>query len=161
MAIQVDSLRCDLLEVKPSGRRRAVERSLIPPLHPVPGFLVDGGSTPSRLSISPPASSVLCIRSPFSIVLITRTRCRRRVWIHARSLRVDNLFSMSLHMHSKIQSFFLSSRDFGFGVALRRTTKSPSSIIGLIRGRRGIRVRRPSYSVCYLRGVLRRHPITR
>ena len=43
MAIKVNSLRRDPLEDDLSGRRRTVNHSLLPTLHPVTGFLVEEG----------------------------------------------------------------------------------------------------------------------
>ena len=67
---------------------------------------------------------------------------------------------MSLRVSSKIHAFFLASRALGLGMALRRATKSLSSLVRVVGGRRGICVRHPRYLVCSLRGALRRHPRT-
>ena len=144
----------------PSGRRRAVDHSLVPPLHPVPGFPVEGGCTPSSRYISSPASSVRRLLYPLSIALITRPRHRIRDWSLAGTQRAETLLSESLHVYSKIQEFFLDPRDFGLGMALYRAAKSPSYLVGVVRVRRGIRVLRPRYLVCSFRGALRRHPMT-
>ena len=43
MAIQRGPLRYDTLKVQLRGKKRAVVRGLVPPLHMVPYFSVDGG----------------------------------------------------------------------------------------------------------------------
>ena len=63
-------------------------------------------------------------------------------------------------MSENIHAFFLASRAFGLGMALHRAAKSLYSLVGVVRGRRGIRVRRSRYLMCYLRGALRRHTST-
>ena len=66
MEIQVESLRRDLLNGISSEQRRVVNRSLVPTLYPMPGFLVEGGGTlpVSSLSLFPiPLSSVSFILS--------------------------------------------------------------------------------------------------
>ena len=67
---------------------------------------------------------------------------------------------MIIHVSYKIHTFFLDSCDFGLEIALHRYLKSPSSLIEVVGGRRGSRVIRPRYLVCYFRGALRRHPRT-
>ena len=79
------------------------------------------------------------------------------VWSCAGSWRADTLLLMSLHVASNTQEFVLASLDFGSGIALRRAAKSLSSLVRVVRGRRGICVRRLRYSVCYLREALQRH----
>ena len=122
--------------------------------------LCRGSSAPNRLSIAYPASSVLSFLSSLRLVLIARPRRRRRVWFCADSRRAETLLLTSLHVSSKIHTFFLASRAFGLGIAPRRPTKSLSSLLGVVRGRRGSRVRRLRYSVCYLRVAMTRNPST-
>ena len=71
---------------------------------------------------------------------------------------MDNLLLMSLYVASNIQVLFLTSLAFGFGINICMTAKSIYSFVRVFRGQRGIRVRLPRYSVCYLRGGLHRHP---
>ena len=73
---------------------------------------------------------------------------------------MQRLSSTSLHVSADIHMFFLASQDLGFGTALRRAAKSPSSFVRVVGGRRGIRVRLPRYFVCYLKGLLQRHYMT-
>ena len=57
-------------------------------------------------------------------------------------------------MYANIQELFLASHDFGLGMDIRRSAKSTSSLVGVVGGQRGIRMRRLRYSVCSIRGVL-------
>ena len=113
-----------------------------------------GGSTPSSFSLTLPYSSAFCCQFPFRLALIAWPRHRRKVWLR----RAETLFLMSLHLSSKIQSFFLASCVFGFGVALWRAAKSLSFLVGEVGGQRWRRVLFLRYLLCFLRGVLRRHP---
>ena len=105
MAIQRNTLCRDLLESYPSRWRCAVNRGLVPPLHPVSGLLVEGGSASMSVSISPSTSSVLCRRSAFSIVLIMQTRPRVRYWSHAGSRRAETLLLTSLRCNEYLLLF--------------------------------------------------------
>ena len=51
---------------------------------------------------------------------------------------METLLSTSLHVASKIHVFFLASRAWGFGTALQRAAKIPSSLIGEVGGRKGV-----------------------
>ena len=57
-------------------------------------------------------------------------------------------------MASEIHAFSLASRAWVFGTALRRAAEIPSSVLGVIVGRRRSRLCFPSYLECYLRGAL-------
>ena len=160
MAIQCDTLRRDPLEGYPSGRRRAVNRGLVPLLHPAPGFLLWGGYASMRSSISPPASSVLLCRYGFRLALISRPRPCMMSWSCSRSFRAETFSLMSLHMDSDIQPFFLASLYFVLGISLRRAAKIPSSLIGLVGGHIWRRMLLPRYLVCSLMGAIRRQPRT-
>ena len=74
--------------------------------------------------------------------------------------RAETLSFTSLYVSTNIHTFFLASRTFGFGMALSVDANGPSSLLGVVRGRRGGRMRRPSYLVCSLSGALQRHPST-
>ena len=84
-----------------------------------------------------------------------------RDWYLAGSRHVETLLLTSLHMFAEICAFFLVSRAFGLGMDLSKAAKSPSYLVGVVRGRRGICVRHPRYLVCSLRGALQRHPRTK
>ena len=65
-----------------------------------------------------------------------------------------------LHVASKIQAFLLASFSLIFELSLRRSAKSQPSLVGVVRGLIGIRVRLPRYLVCSFMVVLRRQPKT-
>ena len=73
---------------------------------------------------------------------------------------METLSFTSLHVAARIHTFSLTSRGLGFGMALRRAAKSPSSLVRVVGGRRGGRLRLPRYSVYPLREALRKHPRT-
>ena len=75
-------------------------------------------------------------------------------WLLAVSWHAETLVSTSLYVSVNIHVFFIASRALVFGIACRRATKIPSSLVGVFRGQRRGRMRRPSYFVCYLRVVL-------
>ena len=107
-------------------------------------------------SISSSASSILCLRYDFRIALIVRLRLLKRDWTHSRSFRADTLVLTSLHTAYDIQALLLASIAFNFGIALRRSAKSLSSLIRVVGGRRGYLMCRPRYWECSLRVALRR-----
>ena len=143
-------ISCYVIEGNPRGQRRAVEHILITPLNLVPVLLVEGGggSAPSIRSISLPASSVHRYLYPLRLALIARPSHWMWSWSLAGSRSADNILLKILHVSSNIHAFFLASRALGLGMALRRATKSLSSIVGIVGGRRGKCVRLPRYSVC-------------
>ena len=57
----------------------------------------------------------------------------------------------SLHVAVKIQAFFHISHAFGFSIALYRTRKSSSSLVGVVRGHNWNRIFWRRYLVCSLR----------
>ena len=62
MGIQNDALRRDPLECYPIGQRHAVDRVLVSPIHPMPGFFVEGRvRSQDHLYLS---SRLLCPLSP-------------------------------------------------------------------------------------------------
>ena len=119
-----------------------------------------GGYDPSSVSTSLPASSARFHLSPLRLDAMVHTNLRMRAWYFAGSRRAETLLSTSLHMAFKIHTFYLASCAWGFGTALRRAAKIPSSLVRAVGGRRRIRLRPPRYFVCYLRGELRRNPRT-
>ena len=120
-----------------------------------------GESNPNSFSTSFPASSVRRLLSPFKLATIAWPNHRMCNWSLAGYRRAETLLSTSLHAASKIYAFFRASRALGFGTALCRAVKSPSSLVGVVGGRRGSRLRLPRYSECFLRGALRRQPSTK
>ena len=86
------------LKVNPIERRRVVKCSLIPPLYPVTGLLLEGCSTPSSCSFSFPSSSVHLCLSPLRFVLIARPRHQIRAWYIAGLRRAEILLSTILHV---------------------------------------------------------------
>ena len=144
LAIQSGTLRCDIIEGYLIRQQRAVEHSLVPPLHPAPSFLVGLWYKATSISISSPTSSILGRRSDFRLVLIARPRKRMRYFFCARSQCVETLVSTSLHVASNIQAFFLFSLALSFGISLHRAAKITSSLVGVVGvwiGRRVIRLR--------------------
>ena len=119
-----------------------------------------GGSSPSSRSISSPASSIHRLLSPLRLVLIERPRHRMRDWYLSRTWRAETLLSMSLRISAGVHAFLLASQAFGLGMVLRRAAESPSSLVGVVRGQRGVCMRRPSYLLYSLMGPLRKHPRT-
>ena len=107
--VEIHLLRCDFLKGYPSGRRSTVYHSPIPPLQLVPSFLVERGSNPSIVSTSAPASSALCLLSPFKLAPIAQTNLRIRDWSLAGYRRAETLSLTSLHVASGIHTFYLAS----------------------------------------------------
>ena len=62
-------------------------------------------------------------------------------WSRAGYWRVETLVSTNLHVADKIQELFHASRAFGFGISLLRAAKIMTSLIGVVRVRRGSRMR--------------------
>ena len=111
---------------------------------------MEGGSALSSRSISSPTSFVLGLLPPFRLTL-------KRVWFRDGPQRAETLLSMSLHMSANIHKFFLASRAFGLGMALRRAAKNISSLFEVVGERMGIFVHRPRYLVCSLRRSMWRY----
>ena len=84
-----------------------------------------------------------------------------REWSLVGSRRAETLLSTSLHMVSDIHTFFRASLNLGFKTALRRSAKSPSSLVGVVRGWRGDCLILLRYLEYFLRSALRRHPRTK
>ena len=63
-------------------------------------------------------------------------------WSRAGSRHAETIMLMSLHVAVKIQAFSRASRAFGFANILRRSAKILPSLVGVVSGQRGIRVRR-------------------
>ena len=82
-------------------------------------------------------------------------------WSLAGSWRAETLPLTSLHVAANIHAFFLASWSLGFGMALLRAAKSPSYLVGVVRGRRESRLCLLMYLVCSAMEALRRHPRTR
>ena len=122
---------------------------------------MEGTTAPSSCSIASPDSSIHCCMSSLRIAFIVRPSLRMWEWSHSGSRSVENLLSTSLHVSIKIHTFFLGSWALGLGMALCRPKKSPSYLIRVVGGQRGIHVFLPRYLVCYLRGALRMHPRTK
>ena len=74
--------------------------------------------------------------------------------------RTENLSSTSIHVSSEIQLFILLFLACGFGTALLRDAKVPSSLVGLTGGQSGSFLHPERYLVCSLSGALLRHPNT-
>ena len=119
------------------------------------------GVPPSSFYISPRASSILLLQSPVRITFSLRPRRCRKFWLRTRSRCAETLSSMSLHVSSKIQAFFLASHVFVFGIDFRKAANITPSLVEVVRSLRRGRVHRPSYSMCSLRGALKRHHRTR
>ena len=81
-------------------------------------------------------------------------------WYQSGSRSVENLLSMSVHVASDIQVFFLASLAFGFGITLHMAEKIPYFLVGWLMGQRGRHMQLPRYSLSSFRGVLRRQPRT-
>ena len=99
-----------------------------------------GGCDPSSVCTSAPASSAHRLLSPFKLAAIARPNLQIRDWYFVGSWRAETLFLTSLHVDSEIHAFLLASCDWGFGTALRRAAKIPSSFIEAVGGRRGSRL---------------------
>ena len=128
---------------------------------------MEGGvNSHSSRYISFPASSVRRRLSSLRITFIAQPSIRMWAWYLAGSWSTENLSSKSLHVYANTHAFFLASLAYlaslalGLEMDLLRAAKITSSLVGMVRGRRGICVRLSMYSVCYLRGALRRHPRT-
>ena len=61
-------------------------------------------------------------------------------------------------MPNKIHEFLLNYFALVFGIVCYRASKILSSLVGVDRGQRGIRVLRLRYFVCYLRVSLWKYP---
>ena len=120
-----------------------------------------GGSNPISFSTSLPASSDLYILSLFKIDTIARPNLQKRDCSFTGYWRVETLFSASLNTASDIHMFSLASQARGFGTALRRAAKIPSSLVGVVGGWRWSRLRLPNYLAFSLREALRRQPRTK
>ena len=121
----------DPLQVYLIGWRPAVGCGLVPPLHMVTCFLMEGGSKSRSASILPPDASACRCRSAFKLGFILWIRRRISPWSRTGYRRVDTFVSMRLHVSAKIHVFLLASRALGFGVARRRAAKSLSSLVGV------------------------------
>ena len=103
--------------------------------------LLRGGSAPSNRYTSSSASSFRCRLSSFSLAFIPRPSLLMWAWSLVGSRRAETLLLTSLHVAADIQAFFLASKDLGFVVALRRSTKSPYSLVRVVGVHRGSRMR--------------------
>ena len=68
---------------------------------------------------------------------MARPNLRMSAWSLAGSRRVETLLLTSLHVVAKIHAFSPASLALGFSTALRRSAKSTSSLVGVVRGWRG------------------------
>ena len=135
--MQRDPLFCDPLVSESSGRGRAAGHNLVPPLHMVPHFLVEGGSEVISSSYFPLAVCTLRRQSAFKISAIWRLRCWRSPWLRVGYWRINNFVLTSLHVSTNIHGFFFYPYALGLGIVLRRYTKSQSffvTVVGLQRG---------------------------
>ena len=108
VVMQCDLLCHDPLDIESSGQRHTAGHDLLPPLHLVPCFLVEGGGAEiRRSSIFPPAVSTHHLWSAFKLALIWRLRHCRRPWLRAGSM--ETLVSKILHVSAKIHMFLLAS----------------------------------------------------
>ena len=127
---------------------------LVTSLHPVPCFIVEGGSDVRRESILPLSVSAIRLRSAFGLDAIWFLRRRMRPWWRAKSQHAENIVSTSLHVSAKINMFFFDSHDLGLGNYQQRAAKILSSLVGVVGGWRGVCMRRPRYFAYYLMVVL-------
>ena len=74
--------------------------------------------------------------------LIRSTTLRACSLVESRN--AETILLTILQVAAKIHAFFRAYLDLGFGVALRRSAKSPSPLIGVVGGRRVSRLRLPS-----------------
>ena len=121
------------------GARSTTDRYYL--FNPSQAYQWRGRSDSSSVSIYFPASSVLHLLLPFRLAAIALPNLRIRAWSFTGSCLAENLSSKSIHVNSDIHAFFLASRSWGFGTALRRAAKIPSSLVGAVGGRRGGRLR--------------------
>ena len=84
-----------------------------------------------------------------------------RLWSRAGSRLADTLVLTSLHVSGEIHTFFPAYHALVFGIYRRRAAESPSYIVRMVGGRRGIHVNPPRYFVCSIRVALRIHPSIR
>ena len=120
--------------------RAAENGRLYPDTIPLTGVKLPGGgggSYPSSVSTSLPASSACRLLTPFKLSAMARPNLQMRAWSLAGSRRAETLLLTSLHVASEIHAFFLASCAWGFRTALHRNANIPSSLIGVVSGRRG------------------------
>ena len=101
-----------------------------------------GGSAPINVSTYSPAISTLLFISPLRLAAIAWLSLQIFAYTLA-PCRTETLSLMSLHISSDIHSFVLRSLTCGFGTALRRAAKMPSSLVGLVGGLSGSFLRPP------------------
>ena len=139
--MQHDPLCCDPLDSGSSRQQHAAGHKLVPTFHLVPCLLVEGeGSDVRMYSILPPDVSTCHSQSAFKLATIWRLRRRRRPWLHVGSWSMETLVSTSLHMYAKIHVLFYAYCALVLGIIHWRSMKSATSFVGVVGGRRGIRV---------------------
>ena len=122
-----------------------------------------GGSDPSSVSTSAPASSTCCLLSPFNLAAIARPNLRIRDWSVAGSWHAETLSLTNLRVASKIHAFSLRpvTGDSGRPSAGPQRLRSPLLGRSVVGG--GGRLRPPRYysrtcQACGTRGA--KHPAT-
>ena len=66
-----------------------------------------------------------------------------RPWLCAGYWSAETLILKSLHVYANIHVLLLASHTLVFGIYHGRDVKIPSSIIGVVRGQRGIHILHP------------------
>ena len=99
-----------------------------------------GGSEVRMSSILPPDVSTCHSQSAFKLAAIWRLRRRRRPWLHVGSWSMETLVSTSLHMSANIHVLFYAYCALVLGIIHWRSMKSATSFVGVVGGRRGVRV---------------------
>ena len=96
-----------------------------------------GGSDVRRASILTPAFSTCRRQSDFKLSEIWRLGHWMSPWSRAVSRRAETLVLTRLYVSAKMHMFFLAFRTLGLVISQRRSAKIPSSLAGVVMGKRG------------------------
>ena len=148
------------LRVTQAGGGARSTTALYHPLFRCQASRWSGGSDPISVSTYAPTSSALCFLSSCNFAFMARPNLQINVSYYAIYRHAEKLLSTSLHVTADIHMFFLAPWDCGFGTALSRAAKIPSSLVGEVGGWRDSQLRPSRYLAWSLRGALCRQPRT-